>query len=160
MAKINAKYSDNYVPLRMDNVKVQWAHLIEPDTAYGNKWCVDIFLSDELSAEMEAEGFNLKASKDKDGKVIQKNIITAKREVVTKKGNNTAPKLYGPDGAAGFDKPIGNGSICNVKLTARKWDVCNTITCYIEELQVVKLVEFAAGSTGFADTTGGEDVPF
>lgn len=160
MAKIDKKYTEQYVPIRVDGVEVMWAHLIEADTAFGgNKWCVDIILPDELAAEMEAAGFNVKAQKDKEGKVIAKNVVTAKKEVMTKNGENTPPALFGPDGKPGWDKPIGNGSICNVKMTARKWPVSSTITLYVEQVQVVKHVEYTAGG-GFEDTTGGEAPAF
>lgn len=155
MAKVDKKYEDAYIPLRIDNVEVMWAHLIQPDTAFGgNKWCVDIVLPEELAADMEAAGFNMKQLKDKDKKVIHQNVVTAKREVATSKGTNKPPALFGPDGSPGWDKDIGNGSICNLKLTARKWPVSSTITLYVEQVQVVKHVEFEAGG-GFEDTTGG-----
>ena len=161
--KIDSKYEDEYVPISLDNIEVQWAHLIEPDVAFGgNKWCVDLILPDELAGEMEAAGFNIKERKDKDGKIIGKNVVTAKKEVMTKKGKNDPPKLFGPDGKPGWDKPIGNGSICNLRLTARKWPISSSITLYIEKAQIVKHVEYTKGADdSFGDTTGGsEPEPF
>jgi len=160
MAKIDKKYTEQYVPIRVDNVEVRWAHLIDADEAFGgNAWKVDVVLPNDLAAEMEAAGFNVKEQKDKEGKVIAKNIVTAKKEVVTKSGANRPPTLFGPDGKPGWNKPIGNGSICNIKMTARKWPVSSTITLYVEQVQVVKHVEYVAGG-GFEDVTGGEPEPF
>lgn len=152
---IKKEYREGYVKFRLNNLEVQWAHLLRPDTAFGgSKWCVEIILTDEYIEKYGKEGFTFK---EKDGKTILK----AKKNTQTAKcGEQSPPLVVGPDGRTPWTEDIGNGSVCNLNLSARAWKVGGkeTISTYIESVQVVKHVAYESDS--FEDLSGEEDIPF
>lgn len=160
---IDQKYKDGYVNFIIPNVEVFWAHVYTPDTAFGDsKWSIEMRLPDgELATNMKDAGFNIKDKTDKNGNVI-KNVLVAKKATHSKSGENEPPTIVGLDGRTKFTENIGNGSICNVKVSAKAWKVRGKwiLSLYLEGVQVLKHVEYNGG--GFPDMTGAatEDVPF
>lgn len=163
MAKIDQKFVDGYIPLHIPNVKVKWAKVFKPDTAFGgNKWVVDLLMGDypQLVKEMKAAGFNIR-DKKKDGVVIDKDVLTLKREVITKSGPQEPPAVVGLDGKTPFTQELGNGTVCNIRGSARAWPINGklVLACYLEAIQVVNHVPYKSSS--FDDISGvGEVVPF
>lgn len=160
---IDNKYKQGkYVQFRLNNVEGHWFHLDKPDTAFGNnRWTLDCHLEDHLANQLKAEGFNVKDKEAKDGTVI-KNVFKPKKDAINKKTGqpNKPPEVVGPDGKTPFTEPLGNGTVVNLILSARAWEISKkwTLGCYIEKVQVVKHVPFSGG--GFEDVSGSEDVPF
>jgi hypothetical protein len=155
MATIDPKYKQGkYIQFRLNNVEVHWAKLYVPDTAFGNnRYTIDMHLDDALAALLKAEGFNVQDKEAKDGTII-KNVFKAKKDALTKAGKiQKAPEVVGPDGRTPFTEDIGNGSICNLILSARAWEISRkwTLACYIEKVQVVKHIPYAKG--GFEDVS-------
>ena len=152
--EIEQKYKDGYVRFKLSNVKVFWAHINKPDTAFGgNKWTVEMRLEDEIATALKSIGFNVNDKKDKEGNDI-KNVFKAKKEVATRAGKEqTPPVCVGADGKTPFTDDIGNGSICNLNLSAKAWQIRGewTLACYIEGIQVV---QHEAYSGGFEDVSG------
>ena len=152
---IDSKYKQGkYIQFKLNNVEVWWAKVHKPDTAFGNnRWSIDMHLTDALSAQMKAEGFNV--TDKESGGVVTKNILRAKKDAVTKDGKpQKAPEVVGPDGRTPFTDDIGNGSICNLILSARAWEINKkwVLTTYLEKVQVVKHVAYAGSS--FEDVSG------
>lgn len=152
---IDSKYKQGkYVQFRLNNVEVWWAKVHKPDTAFGNnRYTIDMHLEDAVAKQMIAEGFSVKDKEAKDGSTI-KNVLRAKKDAITKNGTpQKAPEVVGPDGKTPFTEDIGNGSICNLILSARAWDINKkwVLTVYLEKVQVVKHVSFAG--SGFEDVS-------
>lgn len=152
MAKtIDAKFND-YVPVSFTNKKVQWAKLRTPDEYKGNKkWTLQLIYdmtdpTDQAeSAALLAAGFNVR----------EKNGVTFLTVSSDANKNPDRPHVVGPDGKTPFEDEIGNGSVLNVNASAKKWDVCDTISLYINGVQVVEHVAYAPAGGSFGDTTGG-----
>lgn len=147
-----------YVNFNISNVECRFCHLFQPDTAFGgNKWHLQAILADEVAEELKALGLTVKDHTDKEGNVT-KNILKPKKEVVTSKGKQQDPPIIvGPDGRTPFTEEIGNGSVLNLRLSARDWG-SGRVGCYIEKVQVVKHVPRASDFEDLTQT--GDDVPF
>ena len=158
---IEDKYTTGYVNFNLSNIECFWVHLDpkSPDTAFGNnKWCLEMRLPDEVAAQLKALGFTVVDKTDKDG-VVVKNIFKAKKEVLTKSGDmQQPPRVVGPDGRTpwDFNEVIGNGTICNLQLSAKAWPIKGKwqMGCYVVAVQVVNYVPYVGS---FSDTTS---VPF
>jgi hypothetical protein len=151
---IDKKYKDGYVGIRLKNVEVWWAHVHTPDTAFGNnKYCIEAHLTDALAKQLKAEGFSVGDKKKPDGTVV-KNIFKAKTEVLNKKTGkpNNPPKIFGPDGST-FTDAIGNGSICDLVIDAKAWEVRGAwiLSAYLKEVHVVKHVAYEGSSVATFD---------
>ena len=161
---IDDKYTTGYQNFNLSNIVCYWVHLdpANPDTAFGNnKWCLEMRLDDEIAAQLKALGFSVGDKTDKDG-TVTKNIFKAKKEVMTKSGvAQTPPNVVGPDGKTkwNFAETIGNGTVCNLQLSAKAWPIKGKwkMGCYITGVQVVDHVPYAGS---FEDTTKKSDVPF
>ena len=153
VATIDPKYLKGYVKMKLSNVTVHWAHLLKPDTAFnGNKWHLTASLSDELAEALRKEGFTIV------DKGTIKNVLKVKKEALTAKGvANEPPFIVGPDGRTPFTQEVGNGSICNLLISAKAWTVrgATMISAYLDGVQVVSHVPY---SSGFEDVSG--NVPF
>ena len=158
MAKvtIDQKYVDGYVALPFTGVKVRWAK-VQPhqgDSFQGGpeKHCIDVLLEDKVAESMIKQGFHIKGEKGdywftpKSAK-FEKNGTTPKRALT----------IVGPDGHTPVTAELGNGTLVNINVSARKWSSVAKISTYIAGIQVLNLVEYGGGSSSFADTTGGED---
>jgi len=158
---IDKKFTDGYVNLRFDGVVLRWAKVqkgqFDQYTPQGapageKKWVTDIRLNDKLAKSLKAEGFNVK--KDKDGY-----FLSASKKCEKKDGTPNNPVLIvGKDGKTIVENELGNGTVANVKVVARKWGTVSTITVYLDAIQVVDLVEFS-GKSGFDAIEDGDDEP-
>lgn len=161
MGNIDQKFKDGYVPFRLTNVEVYWAHVHTPDTAFGNnKYCLEMHLSDAVAAQLKALGYDIK-DKEKDGMTF-KNVFKAKTEVVNKKtGEKNKPPIVVDESGAPFTENIGNGSICHVTMDAKAWQVRGSwqLSAYLKKVEVVWHVPYSgAVSFEFGEKTA--DVPF
>lgn len=133
---------DDYQPCSFSNKEIQWAHTVTPDEYKGKKkWCFEM-LYDKNNKDDAKEikilkdaGFNIREKGDK--------VILKVQKDADKYPN--PPHTVGPDGVTPFSETLGNGTVVNVNATAKKWDVCSTITLYIEGIQVVKHVPYVGG---------------
>ena len=153
--KIDPKFEANYVPCSFRNKPCQWAKLQTPDDYKGkHKWSIQLIynMSDPNEKKeadaLKAAGFNVR----------EKNGVTFLEIKKDADRNPTPPPCVGPDGKTPFTEELGNGTIVNVNAFAKKWDVCETITLYLEGVQVVNHVPYQKGS-GFEDVTE-EEIPF
>lgn len=152
--EIEDKFINGYVNISLSNVECHWCHLFSPDTAFGNnKYSVEMRLEDELAGQLKQLGFDIK-DKVKDGEVVAKNVLKAKREVVLKSGKKQGPpSVVGPDGRTPFTEEIGNGAILNLNLSCRAWPINGSmqLSAYVDEVQVVSN---QARGKGFGDVSG------
>lgn len=157
MANIDDKFKTSYVKFKLSNVPVRYAHLQTPDTAFGDcKFHLQALCDDGTAGNLEKMGFVLKEKKDKEGNVT-KNILNPKKNGRKKDGTpNEPPSVVGLDGRTPFTDELGNGSVCNLLLSAKAWQVKGTwvLSCYIESVQVVKHVP---RSGGFDDLSEGSN---
>ena len=149
-----SKY-DDYQPVDFNNVTVQWAHVHRPDEYRGSKkFKLEIVFGDddkEKAASLkDNENFNVREKGGKTILALSKDYDKAK--YVDANGNKCI-QCVGPDGKTPFTEDIGNGSVINIKATAKKWDVTDKVTLYLEKIQVVNHVAYAGGS-GFEDVSG------
>ncbi len=156
MAKIDAKY-DDFVALPLKNVKIKWAKVFPgQEDSYNNgpaKWSINVYINDKLGKDMKKAGFNVK--EDDDGMYIvpKKNVLNAKG------GENKAISVVDTDGRTPFVKDLGNGTLVNINISAKKWPNVAKIATYIGAIQVLEHVEYNRGA-GFEDLSGtGGDVP-
>jgi hypothetical protein len=145
---------NNYVGVKFSNVKVQWAKLSTPDEFRGSKkFKLEMYFesADELekSEVYKTENFNVRTKNDKVILGMSKDFDKAKF-----RGADGLPciQVVGPDGVTPFTDDIGNGTVVNINGTAKKWDVSDKVTLYIDEVQVVEHVAYAGGG-GFASVT-------
>ena len=155
---IDPKFEDNYVPVSFRNKKVQWAKLFTPDDYKGKKtWTLQL-IYDMDNAKDKAEASALKKA---GFNIREKNGVTF---LELKRSADKYPdwnEVYGPDGKTKWTEgDLGNGTLVNVNASAKKWDVCETITLYLDEVQVVSHVPYQK-SGGFGDLTQEQnEIPF
>lgn len=161
MAAIREEFKLGYVDFMLRDVPIRFAHLLRPDTEFGNnRYSMEILASDELAKELEDMGYELKEKVDKEGNTT-KNILLAKSQVLDRAGNKMRPPIIvGPDGKTPWTEEIGNGTVVNAKLQARAWKVSGKwqLGCYIKEVQIAKHIPKT--SSGFQDLTKTDDIPF
>ena len=163
---IDPQYKAKYVPMMFRNVKLGWTHLRKPDTAFGNnKYSADINLEDPAQiAQAKAMGFDLKTKKDPDKNPVD-NILSSKKNAMSKEGEAVDPPIVvGLDGKTPFTEEIGYGTLANVKVSARAWDLFDKdaggkvwkLYAYVDKIQVIKHVPRSGG--GFDDLSGQEEI--
>jgi len=149
MAKvtIDKKY-DDYVDFPLMNAPVKWAK-VQPhqgDSYKGapEKFGICVYLPKKLAAEMKKAGFLIK--EDDDGF-----FVNPKRAKFEKDGTTLKAPIFivGRDGRTLITDEIGNGSVCNINISAKNWDT-GFISTYIKGIQVLDLVEYK-GAGGFTD---------
>ena len=140
--------------IALPNLEVEWCHVQKPDTQFGkSQWEMTCRLPETLALEMKEVGFNVKKkSQGKNFKAGSEDywFIVAYRKTQTAKGEPlTPPKIFKRDGQTIEEALIGNGSICNVKISAKYVEVSGEmkLPCRLISAQVVKLVPF--GDAGF-----------
>ena len=136
----------------LKDVPVKWAHVLEPDTKFEHAWKIDAILDKDMADSMAAAGFGVKESDDGEFS------LTIKTKCKTKNGkDNRAPKVVGRD-LAPFTEPIGNGSVCNIKVWAKYIEVSGKtyLPAYLDGVQVVDHVAYDA--SGFENLDG--NAPF
>ena len=120
-------------------------------------------LDDDVVADLEAEGVDVKNKEDEKG-----NYVLAKRRVKRKGGDvNSPPKVVDSNNTPMHNTLIGNGSLVNVKFSPYEWTFGNKqgIGLDLQAVQVVDLVEYTTGAEDFDPVSGGyqssdEDIPF
>lgn len=164
---IDPQYKTKYVPMILRNVGIGWSHLSKPDTAFGNnKFSAEIILFDQAQIDQAISmGFELKTRKDPDKNPVQ-NVLLSKKNALNKDGEKVdPPEVVGLDGRTPFKDEIGYGTIANVKVSARAWELFDKdaggkvwkLYAYIDKVQVIKHVPRAGGG-GFDDLS--DEAPF
>ena len=153
MGKVDAKF-DDYQNMTIKDVEVKWAkvqpHQFDQYTpknapAGPKKWAVDIVLNDTLAKALKKEGFNVKKGTEGNS------FVHASKNKKKKDGTDNMPiKIVGMDGRTPVTDELGNGTKCNIKVSAKKWGTVSTITLYLDSIQVLDLVKYEGGS-GFED---------
>jgi hypothetical protein len=146
-------YND-YVGVKFSNVKIQWAKLATPDEFKGSKkFKLEMYFetADELaqSEVYKLENFNVREKNDRVILAMSKEFSRAK---YVGPNGNVCIQVVGPDGVTPFTEELGNGTVVNINGTAKKWDVTDKVTLYIDEVQVVSHVAYAGGG-GFSSVT-------
>ena len=143
-----------------------WASVVAPNTTFDSDgvWEINVCnLDDNIVADLEAEGIDVKNKNDEKG-----NYVLAKRRVKRKDGGvNSPPKVVDSNNTPMHNTLIGNGSLVNVKFSPYEWTFGNKqgIGLDLQAVQVVDLVEYSTGEEDFEPVSGGyqasdEDIPF
>ncbi len=164
--------------------KAKWAHILQPNQF--DNYGVDLYGPEveehiELFEEMLQEA---KEGVEELGKKVQavaepykvneetgEKFLSFKLPAIGYDGKPNKVKVfdvYGKDVTDSWSKLIGNGSIVKVKYRAKPYYSPAAKTVGISyrfyAIQVIDLVEYKAGDSGFGDESeegfGGEDVPF
>ena len=126
--------------MKLQNCECRWAKLIEPDTRYAPKWCIDIYPPQPVLDKLEKDGFSIKTNPE-GGR-----FVSVKQNVTSKDGKtNTAPVVVGRDGKTPFVALIGNGSIVNVLCYDYKYSGKRYLG--LKAVQVVEHIPY--GEAGF-----------
>lgn len=157
---------DEATELMLYNVRVKYAKVVRPGKAYDeskpDEWSVNLYPDPEGDAALRSNKCTPKM--DKEGG----EFYVAKRATKNTKGDDVKPPLI-VDGAKnpwnGSD--IGNGSVCNVKVTLFPWERKGRkgVYIYLNAMQVVNHVPYVAGGAdGFdvvdTSTAKEDDMPF
>tara|TARA_R110000822_G_scaffold1244_8_gene5580 strand:+ start:1824 stop:2324 length:501 start_codon:yes stop_codon:yes gene_type:complete len=152
MVKSNAK--DNNVTTHILRGVAHWAQLVEPNTTFEPVWSLDLVLTPETLAIVQAEGLNVKNKGDDRG-----DFVSLKRKVLKKDGSKkdapsvTDSKLNTWNG----NTLIGNGSEVNVKIQCFDYTYAGKSgrSADLVAVQVVNLVEYKRPESGFEAVEGG-----
>jgi len=158
---MDQKYIDGYVNHILKNVKVYWAHVHQPDTAFGgDKWKLDAALTEEAGEELKALGFTINSKTY--GQVEEPYVLVPKKERIVKGIEQKPPVIVGADGKTPFTQDIGNGSVCNLKLSCKAWKIKGKwiLATYLDAVQIVKHVEYSGGGAFEDCSEESTDVPF
>lgn len=135
---------------RLNNVKVLWAAIQEPDTKFQHNWHITAILSEEdakrlkaESAEVDPKGKGIKFDEDQEGNKTYK----FKRNVdrADGKGTNQKPLVCGPGGKNDlFTALVGNGSVCNIQYAFIPYNnkFGKGVTCDLKGVQVLEHVPY------------------
>lgn len=146
----------------LPNLEVEWCHLTKPDTKFGkSQWELTCRLPEQLATDMKEAGFNVK--KKSDHAKFQAGapdywFIVAYRKTQTSKGVAlTPPKIFERDGKTLFEGLVGNGTVLNVKISAKYVEVSGEmkLPCRLVSAQIVTLVPY--GDDGFAPLPDDDD---
>ncbi len=141
----------------LENVEVMWAYVMpdNPDTEYEHAWKVDAILGADMAESMKAAGFNVREKKGNQ-------VLVVKSKCVTKDGKaQKPPKVIGRNREP-FTEEVGNGSICNVQVWGKEWNVSGKsgTAAYLSAVQVKEHVARDGGGFGDLDGGTGDDAPF
>lgn len=136
----------------LNNAKVKWAKLIQPDEMSG-KWSIDLYLTAEQLEAVKAEGIEPKT--DKEGTPF----IYAARKPKSNKGTEIPPPRVVDMERKPFKGAIGNGSVCNVIVSFYDWTFQKKTGrgVWLEAVQVVDLKEYA-GREDFDGVPAGAEI--
>lgn len=121
-------------------LNVKFSNLLKPDTKFGDgDHNITVVVSDALKAELDRSVKQFKAKKangikDADGETT----LRCKSTLEISKGNTKFPCI-GPDAAPTDDVPFG-GDTVKLKLTPRLVTKYNTVTFYLQGVQIVNKV--------------------
>lgn len=149
------------------NATVQWAIVGNPDA--DGLWRVDIYASDAELKELEAMGVPIKENDKEGDPMFGKKFAYAKRKSKSQAGTAISPPTVVDSKRNAFSGLIGNGSVCNVRVSIYDWTYLKKSgkNIWLEAIQVVDLVEYG-GDSGFDEVPDGfaaegsatEDIPF
>ena len=129
-----------YVPFALKNVILRHPHLERPDTEFDpsgdGKFKVCLIVPDDVADDMKACGFNVK-SFDDGTRYVQ----------ATRKPSLGKPRVVDEDGNVVAGDSVGNGSIADVDLTTKYWNIGKepSQALYIEKITVTDLVQYEGG---------------
>ena len=134
--------------------KCKWAKVQSPDTTYVPQWSIDMVLEASVAQELEKLGLAVKT--DKDGDMI----IKVKRNVTAKSGKPNDPPEVVDSAGNPFTSLIGNGSTVTVSMAIFEWTHAGRtgVTCYLNKVQVVDLVEFGGDTLSFGSVPSAVDL--
>lgn len=119
----------------LKNVILQYPHLAEPDTKFDavGAFKVNCIIADDVASDMEHCGFNVKENDD-----------GQKYVVVKRKPNLGAPTVVDTNGDDVDARSIGNGSIADVEVSTKYWDVGSrpSQSLYIQKITITDLVTY------------------
>ena len=148
--------------LTLPKVKLEWCHLVEPDTEFKkSQWSVNAVLEEKMALSLKEVGFNVKYTGDrkkfKQGDPLYY-FLKAYSKTHTAKGANTPPKVVDAQTNTMDGNLVGNGSICNVKMWCKYIEVDDEVKlpAYLNAVQVIELVEYN-GDEGFDPVAGADD---
>lgn len=148
---------DEMFEFDLNGIEVMYPHLVKPDTKYESVWKVDLILPEALAESMQKVGFNVREKDYGNGEV---KIITAKRKTHKRDGSAMyPPRIYDAGTPESAPKPwpsdiaIGNGSIFNLKVSAKYVEVAGKtrLPLYLNSVQVVKHVPYSVSPFGAVD---------
>lgn len=141
----------------LQNAKVRWASVQEPNTKYEPVWEVQAVLTPEQAATLRSQNVPLK---EEDGELTYR----FKRKVGGKKKDGSAYTNTPPTVVDGNKDPftdlIGNDSICNIAYNIREWSMMGNsgVKADLTALQVVEHVPYSGGGGADAFDTIGDTV--
>ena len=138
-----------------DNVTVVWSHLHKPDTKFGNPHhSVTIQLTDELRSMLEGEQEALNATKINGMGKTKEGVETLKvRNVLkAKEGIQTFP-CVDSDAKNTQAIPFG-GDVCRLKLAPCKIARDDSMSFYLDGVQIIEKNDMSGAGNGFTPTDG------
>jgi hypothetical protein len=161
MMKMPAQFNfEDGVPILLENVKVAYCSMVEPDTKgkYGASWKIAIYLTQEEAAWMQQVGMGLEKKarpemkKDAAGNKVPTGefLLYLETKCLSPDGQpNRKPDYLCADGRTPFYHECGKGSIVNVSTFLKKTD--QGFPWYLNQVQVVGYVP--ATKSSFVDLT-------
>ena len=151
----------DYKSVVLKNAELLWAKLDEknPASPFGTPiWEVQVRTRDKAQAEAwKKEGVNMKPGDDDEGIYYYANV--KKKAIFEKTGDPARPVVVVDGQLMPLDgTTIGNGSIGNVQVLTRPYDVAGKkgISVQLKAIQVSRLVEYSGGGAGLAFEALGE----
>lgn len=114
----------------------KWAKLQQPDTKFGEKYTIDVYLDPASMELFEKSGSRIKVRQDEDGTFVK---FVRPRWGKNKEGKELdfgSPDVLSSDGKTPFDKLVGNGSkvTCKVEIyTSRYGDGTRLAAVRVDE---------------------------
>ena len=141
----------------LNNKKVYWASITQPNTTYEPVHTVDVVLTDEEADDFQARGFKVKDLVVGDEEIGK--AITIKRKVNGPNGMiRKAPKLFDKNKVP-MDELVGNGRGCNIQYD--EWETTNKYGDFkgldLKAVQVLELVSYKSGDGDELDALEGEE---
>ena len=142
---LREKFQDGaYHKFPLNNVILRHPHLDKPDTKFDpggdGKYKVACIVSSDVAADMDACGFNVKSFDDGE------QYVTA-----TRKPSLGKVEIKDDTGVVISGATIGNGSVANVTVTTKYWNVGSkpSQALYLEDITITDLVKYDGGEEGF-----------
>ena len=139
------------VELTLKNVSARYAKLFTPGKAYEEsapaEWSMNMYVDDEGRDTLMAHGCLPK--EDKDGA----EYFVAKRATKSRAGAEVKPPIVVDAKKAPFTEDVGNGSVCNVRVTLFPWTKGKQkgVKIYLQAVQVLTHVPYNRGGADAFD---------
>ena len=138
------------------NGTAMWASVIQPNTKFEHKWCIDVCNLDDSNIEKLKElGLGNKIKHDDD----RGYWIPISQKVRSSKGKEFSPPDVVDAQKRPFTGTIGNGSLVNVMFNVREWEYAGKsgISADLRGVQVVDLKKYEGGNSDSFSVVGEED---